>query len=127
MEDSIADRFFFDRTVSRINKGDTVRYFVSKDELEQDMQEFGQPDLMVLDLDVPGCDGMRLLEFLREDSRYKNLPIVIYTGRESDSTRSEALEKGATRYILKADDPRNATQDVRYFIDSARQLTACQD
>jgi len=124
VEDSNTDRFFFSRTIARINQGDNVSYFVSKSDLEQAMKEGGLPELLVLDLDVPGCDGMKLLEGLRTDAAYDNLPIVVYTGRNSDTTRREAMKKGATRYVVKAGDPRTETQEIRFFVDSARRVTA---
>ena len=121
VEDSNADRFFFSRTIDRINKGDTVRFFISKDDLDGAIEEFGPPDLFVFDLDVAGCDGMDLIEaYSCSDS--ERLPIVVYTGRDSDVTRLEALEKGATRYVVKASDPRTETQVIRHFLDSARQF-----
>lgn len=120
VEDSEADRFFFDRALARINKGDSVSYFVKQPDLEAAIESKGPPDLMVFDLDVPGCDGMTLLEHFKERPEYRNVPIVIYTGRNSDVSRAKALSNGAESYVLKADDPRECTRAVRHFLNAAR-------
>jgi two-component system response regulator QseB len=56
-------------------------------------------DLMILDLGLPGMDGLRVLEELRR--RGERLPIVILTARDEVSDRVAGLERGADDYVTK--------------------------
>jgi signal transduction histidine kinase len=59
------------------------------------------PDLMLLDLNLPGMDGLTLLHRLRTDERFALLPVVILTAEADADTRLAALEMGANDYLLK--------------------------
>jgi signal transduction histidine kinase/DNA-binding response OmpR family regulator len=61
----------------------------------------GMPDLLLLDLNMPGMDGLTLLRRLRADERFALLPVVILTGETDTETRFEALEAGANDYLPK--------------------------
>ena len=56
-------------------------------------------DLMILDLGLPGMDGLRVLEELRR--RGETLPVVILTARDEVADRVAGLEKGADDYLTK--------------------------
>lgn len=59
------------------------------------------PDLVVLDLNLPGHDGLELLSFIRRQSTFANVPVVILTSSESPGDTRAAAEGGATEYIRK--------------------------
>ena len=62
------------------------------------------PDLVVLDLLLPGLDGFQICESLKSDPHYAHIPIIMLTGvfiTPEDVQRG--LELGAERYVLKAD------------------------
>ena len=46
---------------------------------------FSRPDLIVLDLDLPGKDGFSLLKYLKTDNQLKRIPVVVLT--DSDSSK----------------------------------------
>lgn len=56
-------------------------------------------DAVLLDLGLPGIDGMRLLRWIRE--RFENLPVLILTARDSIDHRVEGLMAGADDYLTK--------------------------
>lgn len=56
-------------------------------------------DLLILDLGLPGCDGMEVLKTLRKDG--KDLPVLILTARDGIGDRVNGLDAGADDYLLK--------------------------
>lgn len=67
------------------------------------------PDLVVLDLGLPGIGGLELLKWLRDRG---NLPVILLTGRSGQSDRVVGLELGADDYIVKPFDPREMVARV---------------
>jgi len=59
------------------------------------------PDLLLLDLNMPGIDGLTLLRRMRADERFARLPVVVLTVEADSDTRLMALEAGANDYLAK--------------------------
>ncbi len=59
------------------------------------------PDLLLLDLNMPGIDGLTLLRRMRADERFALLPVIILTVETDSDTRMRALEAGANDYLPK--------------------------
>src|SRR5687768_12285488 len=60
------------------------------------------PDLMLLDIMMPGVDGMEVLRQIRCDPRTATLPVVMFSAVSDPQYRAHALAKGANDYWLKA-------------------------
>jgi DNA-binding response OmpR family regulator len=58
------------------------------------------PDAVVLDLNMPGIDGLSLLRQLR--ILHPTLPVVVFSGRSTAEVEEEMLNQGATAFIQKA-------------------------
>ena len=69
-----------------------------------------RPDLVVLDLGLPGMDGLDVARALRRDS---DVPIVMLTARDDEMDRILGLELGADDYITKPFSPRELVARVR--------------
>jgi len=59
------------------------------------------PDLVVLDLHMPGLDGFAVMEELRQDARYRSLPVVALTASAMQGDRERALTAGFVDYMTK--------------------------
>lgn len=59
------------------------------------------PDVLLLDLNMPGLDGMTLLSRIRDEEQLDALPIIIITAESDLSTKTEALGAGADDYLCK--------------------------
>ena len=66
-----------------------------------DMVEVDQPDLFIIDIYMPGVDGLALCRKLRKMPQTKVLPVVFITGFESPYTVTDALEAGGDDFIRK--------------------------
>jgi diguanylate cyclase (GGDEF)-like protein len=61
----------------------------------------GVPDLVVLDLRLPGMDGLGVLDALRADMATSEVPVILLSGQADDATRVRALDLGAADVIQK--------------------------
>ena len=59
------------------------------------------PGLIVLDLNMPVLDGLSTLILLKSSSRYKDIPVVIFTTSQDPAERRRCIELGAADYIVK--------------------------
>lgn len=59
------------------------------------------PDLILLDIMLPGEDGLSVLRRLRADSRTKELPIILVTAKSTEIDTVKGLDQGADDYIVK--------------------------
>ncbi|MEO8741813.1 MAG: response regulator, partial [Lysobacteraceae bacterium] len=59
------------------------------------------PDLMLLDIEMPRMDGYELATHMRNDSRLRDVPIVMITSRTGEKHRQRAFEIGVNRYLGK--------------------------
>jgi two-component system chemotaxis sensor kinase CheA len=73
-------------------------------------------DAVVSDVEMPNMTGLTLAAKIREDPRYKELPIVLVTSLVSDEDRRRGLEAGASAYIPKG------TFEQKVLIDTLRRL-----
>src|SRR3989339_1892317 len=64
------------------------------------------PDLIILDLMLPKMDGYKVCRLLKFDSRYANIPIIIFTAKAQGDDIKLGEEVGANAYLLKPFEPK---------------------
>ncbi len=82
----------------------------------------GRFDLLVLDLMLPGEDGLTLCRNLRATPAHANLPILMLTARNDDMDRILGLEMGADDYLPKPFVPRELLARIRAILRRSRAL-----
>jgi DNA-binding response OmpR family regulator len=70
-------------------------------------------DVVILDLQLPGMDGLSLCAELRRDKRTRNLPVIMLTARGDEADRVVGLEVGADDYVVKPFSPKELVARVR--------------
>jgi CheY-like chemotaxis protein len=75
------------------------------------------PLLILLDLKMPGLDGIEVLQQIRSDDRLKHLPVIIVTNSTLASDRQKSIEAGASCYLHKAFDIDQHIRDVKAVLD----------
>lgn len=78
------------------------------------------PDLILLDLDMPGTDGMALCRQLKEDAALTDIPVIFLTGNIDVSTKVRAFELGAVDYVTKPFDAVELKARVRAALRTKR-------
>jgi len=75
-----------------------------------------RPDLVVLDVMMPGPSGIEVCRQLREDPGTASLPVILLTARTSPAFRYAGLATGANRHVLKPFDPADLVALVRELL-----------
>ncbi|MEH0019827.1 MAG: response regulator [Desulfobacter sp.] len=74
------------------------------------------PDLMVLDLMLPGIDGLEVTKYLKNNDATMDIPIVMLTAKGEESDIVTGLELGANDYMSKPFSPRELTARIRAIL-----------
>jgi len=78
------------------------------------------PDVVVMDLQMPGVDGWRAMSEIRGNARAAGTPIIVLTGHDFKSyLRHSALAEGATSYLTKPCLPERLAEEVQLRIRAA--------
>jgi len=73
----------------------------------------GSYELLILDLQMPGMDGLALCAEVRRDKRTRAIPVVMLTARGDETDRVVGLEMGADDYVVKPFSPKELVARVR--------------
>src|SRR3954467_6731976 len=74
------------------------------------------PDLVVLDLMLPGLDGLQLCRAIRADANTAAIPIIMLTAKAEESDRIIGLELGADDYITKPFSPNEVVARIKALL-----------
>lgn len=95
---------FFKRVVNKL--GD-YQFITREDgtsalELLETGHEF-QPEMILLDINLPGMNGFEILQHLRSKSVYKHVPVIMFTSSDDETDIKKSYEYGANAYLIKPD------------------------
>ncbi len=79
-----------------------------------------EPDLVVLDVMMPGMSGLDAARALRADARFLALPIIMLTARAQESDIEQGFEAGADDYVVKPFSPRELASRVAAVLARSR-------
>jgi DNA-binding response OmpR family regulator len=77
----------------------------------------GRPDVVLLDVMMPGLDGWRVAEELLDDERTNGIPIIFLTARAEFRDRAKGLDIGGIDYVTKPFNPLELAALVRNLLD----------
>lgn len=78
--------------------------------------ETANPDLIVLDIMLPGIDGIEVLRSLKQGKRHNTIPVIMATAKSEDSDIITGLELGADDYIAKPFSPKVLIARIRSLL-----------
>jgi CheY-like chemotaxis protein len=81
-------------------------------ELAQEILKHTVPDLILMDIALPGMDGLTLTRKLKDDKRLKHIPVIALTAFAMKGDEQKASEAGCDGYITKPIDTRKLPQLV---------------
>lgn len=114
LEDDADDFFFLQRALGRAgvhlplqhlqNGAAAVSYFRGEGEFA-DRKRYPIPVVVVADLKMPAFDGLEFVRWLRQESDYKSVPVIVVSSSTIPSDVSQAYANGANWFIEKPLDP----------------------
>jgi DNA-binding NarL/FixJ family response regulator len=81
-----------------------------------------QPKLVISDIMMPQVDGYQFLQQLREDARFRTIPVVFLTARGMTSDRIQGYNAGCDAYLSKPFDPEELESIVRNLLQRREQI-----
>ncbi len=79
-----------------------------------------RPDAVILDLMLPGLDGLEIIERVRAHPTLSGLPILVLSGGEAAEDRSRAMAQGASAFLEKPIDPGELGRLIAELIEPAK-------
>ena len=76
-----------------------------------------RPSVILLDLNLPGTDGREILDQLKQDRNFKEIPIVVFTTSSNPQDIKFCYQKGANGYLIKPMAFSDFEKVVRAFVD----------
>lgn len=77
----------------------------------------GKPALIIMDISLPGMDGLTAVRVLKQDSATKDIPVVALTAHAMKGDREKALSAGCDGYLTKPIDTKELPKAVARFIE----------
>lgn len=95
---------FFNRVVNKL--GDyhfkTTEDGTSALKLLDEEKDF-EPEMILLDINLPGMNGFEILQHVRTKTAYKHIPVIMFTSSDDYSDIKKSYEYGANAYLIKPD------------------------
>ncbi|MDB6125461.1 MAG: response regulator receiver protein [Pedosphaera sp.] len=113
VDDGEDDVFFMRKAVQQsgidcmlevANTGDQAMEYLSGAGLYKDRYAYPLPEVILLDIKMPGRDGFEVLGWIRKQSQLKTIPVVMLTNSEEPKDIERAYREGANSYLLKPHD-----------------------
>ncbi len=80
------------------------------------------PDLVLLDYEMPICDGRQTLEMLRSDEVFANVPVIFLTGRRDPASVIGVMPLKPSGYILKTSKPDEIKAEINEFFEKQKNV-----
>jgi CheY-like chemotaxis protein len=87
--------------VSLCTTGQTAMDFLNHTGAYTQMDKADKPQLIMLDLNMPGMDGFQVLQHIREDAGLRQIPVVIWTTSSNEKDIDTCYQMGANAYMQK--------------------------
>jgi CheY-like chemotaxis protein len=83
-----------------------------------------KPDLILLDIEMPGMDGFAVCEQLKQDQELREIPVIILTGTQNPKLNEKAFKVGAVVTVLKSVAGERLTNMIRILLEKGKPPAA---
>jgi chemosensory pili system protein ChpA (sensor histidine kinase/response regulator) len=118
VDDSLTVRRVTQRLLSR----EGYKVLLAKDGVDAlEQLQTVQPDVMLVDIEMPRMDGFDLTRNVRSDARTRHIPIIMITSRTASKHRNLAMELGVNEYLGKPYQDEELLRLLSGFVSGASQ------
>ena len=112
VDDSKTELHFLSELLTK--RGYTIR---TAENGEDAMRRLGEekPDLILMDVVMPGQNGFQLTRAITRDPRFTNVPVIMCTSKNQETDKVWGMRQGARDYIVKPVDPEELVSKIRAF------------
>lgn len=110
------DRFIQDFVSQKLIEAGYQMSVCGDGEVAFDVITANNPDLLLLDLDLPNRNGFDILKELRADEKYAKTPVIIFSNNDDPTIKQQVLKAGAQDFYMKA------TTDTEELIEKIKAL-----
>ncbi len=120
--DDYADARFIVREILCYSGFDVLEAANGPDALRTALED--APDIILMDLSLPGLDGSEVTKRLRLDDRTRTTPVIAFTAHALDADKQRAMDAGCDRVLVKPCQPNDIVDAVREVLAKARAAEA---
>ena len=110
---------------SRLHKHYEIYSAESTGKMYEFLEKF-IPDLILLDVNMPGIDGYEAIKKLKADERYANIPVIFLTGNSDRESVIKGLSLGAIDYVIKPFNTSKLIESIENHLSPKRLKKASQ-
>lgn len=116
IDDDADDRELFAEALDTVDPAITCSFSENAEDalVKLETEKIAQPNLIFLDINLPGMNGWECLKKLKESDQYKNIPVIIYSTSSHQRDKQEAEMSGALCLITK---PSNFKQLIKVLTE----------
>lgn len=103
--------------IHRCEDGDDALDFLHQAGDYTDLDDALRPSIILLDLNLPGTDGREVLEQLKQDGNFKEIPVVVFTTSSNPKDIDYCYQNGANGYLVKPVNALELQRTVQAFVD----------
>ena len=103
--------------VYRCIDGEEALEFLYHEGEYENIKKAPRPSLILLDLNLPGTDGREVLEHIKQDDKFRAIPVVVLTTSSNPKDIEACYNRGVNGYIVKPMDTQRLKEIVQIFID----------
>ena len=85
------------------------------------------PDLILLDIEMPGMDGYEVITILKADTKYADIPVIFVTAKTSKANEFDGLALGAIDYVTKPFTPALLLKRIENHLSAQKQKAKLQE
>ena len=120
------EQFYFKLLQKSLREAEyTLEYAKSGDEGLAKIPSF-EPELLIVDLKLPGLDGFEILKRLRRDPKFSYIPVIVITSQDELSEKLKAFELGADDYLVKPFQPEELVARMGILARRGRAIQMAQ-
>ena len=81
-----------------------------------------RPDLILLDYEMPVCDGSQVLEMIRSEKEFADIPVIFLTSKVDKESVSKVIALKPEGYLSKSMPPETVKKEVDHFFEKKRRV-----